>query len=77
MSNSAIGLTSIELIPCDDVIMLLEEALERAKSGEIRAIGLVCELQGRATSTAFAYGDGDAAHIVFAIERLKYRLINE
>lgn len=66
-----------QLQPCADVVEVAERMLEMAKAGEIRAIAIACEAPGACAVTAFAMGDGDVAHLVLSIERLKLRLLTE
>lgn len=70
-----VSLEERQLAPHPDVVATCEELLERAKAGRIRSIAVVMEVQGRCTSTAYAMGDGDVAHLVCAIERVKLRLL--
>jgi len=60
-----------------EVVALLEDALQRAKEGEIIGAGLALACTGRAESTAYALGEGGVATLVLATERLKARLLRE
>lgn len=60
-----------------EVVALLEDALRRAKEGEIIGAGLALACTGRAESTAYALGEGGVATLVLATERLKARLLRE
>lgn len=60
-----------------EVVTLLEDALRRAREGEIIGVGLALACTGRAESTAYALGEGGVATLVLATERLKVRLLRE
>ena len=60
-----------------EVVALLEDALRRAKEGEIIGAGLALACTGRAESTAYVLGEGGVATLVLATERLKARLLRE
>lgn len=63
--------------PDPNVVSLAEELLERARSGEIRSVALAMEGPGF-TSTAFELGrDGNRAHLNFALDGLKLRLLSD
>ncbi|HEX7464107.1 MAG TPA: hypothetical protein VF382_04325 [Actinomycetota bacterium] len=58
------------------VVKALEDALERAKRGEIRAVGLAFHVAPNDSGSAFEIGDnGDQAHLFIALEILKFRLL--
>lgn len=61
--------------PQEGVIGALREALEMAERGEIRAIAIATHCDNRSTGTIYALGDGNIAHLVCALERLKLRLL--
>lgn len=65
-------LRSLELAPRRAVIALLRDLLERAEAGEVlaRRCAGACIVPS-ATTTAFVFGDGDIAHLVCSIERVK------
>lgn len=60
-----------------EVVALLQDALQRARNGEIIGVGLALACTGRAESTAYALGEGGVATLVLATERLKARLLRE
>ena len=68
-----IKLATVE--PIADVVALLEDALDRAKRGEVIGVGLVLACDQRADGTVYALGDGDIATLVLGCERLKMRLL--
>lgn len=74
-AEAVISLQEHLLEPIPEVIAVLEEALEGAKSGKLRSVAVASETLGGQTSTAFSMGDGDRAHLVYALECLKVRLI--
>lgn len=57
------------------VVEVLEDALRRARAGEIRAVGVVAHTRGLSDSTVFDLGEGTIASLVLACERLKLRLL--
>ena len=61
----------------EDVVGVLEDMLARAKRGEVRAVALACHLVPTSTSTIYALGDGNVAHLVCALERVKLRLLED
>jgi hypothetical protein len=65
-----------------DVIEILEELLDRAREGKIRAVAVAVHtrVDGTETGTGSAYSlgvDGDIAHLITGLERLKLRLLWE
>lgn len=58
------------------VVALLEEALVRARAGELVSVGLVAQTQGRFELTAYELGDGAIAYLVLACRRLERRLLD-
>ncbi len=40
-------------------------------------VAIAAECAGQCTSTAYNMGDGDVAHLVLALERLKLRLLDD
>jgi len=75
VSSSAPKVVSLHA-PQQDVIGLLRELLERAERGEVRAVAVAAHAGNEDTGTAFAMGDGNVAHLVCALERLKLGLLN-
>ncbi len=57
------------------VVSLCQELLARARRGELVSIAIAMQTQGAGTATSFEMGEGDTAHLVLAIERLKLRLL--
>lgn len=65
--------TEISRKPVDDIIDLLEEALERAKAGESVGIGIIEVRVGRTVATALSYTD--CYHLLMSgAARLAHRL---
>lgn len=64
-----------ETAPVPEVVSLLEDALERARRGELRAVGLVAHSRGRCDATSYALGEGTIATLVLACRRLELRLL--
>lgn len=62
--------------PVPEVVELARQLLERAESGDIRAIGIVSVHAGRATGTAYHLGDA-LAELNLATDWLKQRLLAE
>ena len=63
--------------PQQDVVGTLRDMLARAERGEVRAVAIASHTVPTSTSTTFALGDGNVAHLVCALERLKLRLLEE
>ena len=59
-----------------DVVEILGEMLEKAKAGDLRSVAIAFESRECGTGSSFALGDGDTAHLVCAMERLKLRLLD-
>jgi hypothetical protein len=65
----------LEASPVPEVVAILEDALERAKAGEVIGVGLAMACAGRSEATSYALGAGSVAALVLATERLKVRLL--
>lgn len=65
----------LETTPVPEVVAILEDALHRARAGEVIGVGLVMACSGRCEATSYALGAGDVATLVLATERLKVRLL--
>lgn len=65
------------LSPPSDVLELIADLLEAAKAGEVRALAIAYESTGQTTTTAYAVGDGDRAHLHFALSTVKARIMQE
>ena len=63
--------------PQEGVICTLRDMLARAERGEVRAVAIAAHTVPTNTSTVYALGDGNIAHLVCALERLKLRLLEE
>lgn len=61
--------------PVDEVVTLLEDALRRARSGEVIGVALAMACTGRCDMTAYARGTADLGTLVLATERVKARLL--
>jgi hypothetical protein len=66
--------------PAPAIVKLAEDMLARAKNGEIVALAIAAHvrIEGVETGTSSAYclgHDGDVAHLVCAIERVKLALL--
>ncbi len=78
MKNKPVSLVSLPTPePQQDVIGLLRDALARAERGEVRAVGVVMQIEDRGTATTYAMGDGSDACMVYSCEHLKHRLMFE
>lgn len=66
-------------VPNANVIAKLEEALERAKKGDLIAVAIVGQTRYEgsfdATFSSYNTGDGTFAHLVLALERCKMRIL--
>lgn len=74
--------TVVELVPLGTLgntaaVTMLEEWLERARSGEIVALALIAQTTDRCTATEHCIGEGDLAVLSFALDRMKQRLLDE
>ena len=66
----------IEQPPNDALVDLLEDLLNKAKSGEVISIAVAMHTKGNCTTTAFELGRGDIAHLNLALDRIKLRLLD-
>jgi hypothetical protein len=60
-----------------DVVGMLKEMLAMARSGHLRAAAVAVHADTGDTGGAFALGNGDIAHLVCSLERIKQRLLEE
>lgn len=74
---STVNLTEIRHAPDPDTVRLLEEMLEDARSGKLRAVGIVGVYEGRHTDYSVHTGDAAIADLLMAVERLKHRVLTE
>jgi len=59
-----------------DIIQLLEGVIERAKTGDVFAIGIVCLHADQSVSTAWSIGAEEQTHkFIGGIESLKFRAL--
>jgi hypothetical protein len=77
VSRDVKHLRAVSPRPVPEVVAALEDALSRAKAGEVLGVGLAMACAGRCEATAYALGDGGVAALVLATERLKARLLRE
>jgi hypothetical protein len=75
VSGGVVSLEERKLAPNEHIVALFEDLLQRAKDGRIRSVALAMGVVGNQTSSAFEIGDGDVAHLVCSIERVKLRLL--
>ena len=61
--------------PVEEVVQLLENLLEDARSGRIIGIAFAAALTGRSTGTAFVLGGSDLAVLHMAMSRLQMDLL--
>jgi hypothetical protein len=62
--------------PVPKIVTALEELLARAKRGDVLAVAIAIETGELETGGTFAIGpQGDVAHLVCGLERLKKRLL--
>lgn len=54
----------LDRVVADEVVTALEEALAKARRGEIVAVGIVTEDVERCASTVYALGDGEVSGLV-------------
>lgn len=62
--------------PDPRVVALLEEALDKARAGELLGVGLVTVTTGRAIATCYEIGEGGVAGLVYALRCLERRLLD-
>jgi len=73
--EAPVDLTALLLAPVPEVVDLLEQLLDRARSGDLRSIACAGQSTAAGTYTCHELGDGDLAHLVTAMERSKLRLL--
>lgn len=67
-------LADAQLAPVPEVVAALETMLQRAKSGELRAVAIAGVTTGRGTSTGWDPGDMGIAHLWYAVRCLENRM---
>ena len=65
--------------PADNVVGILEQKLEQARKGDIRAVALICIEKGDIVCTCWEMGDGGAyiQQLTVGSTHLQYRLCSE
>lgn len=65
--------------PCEEVILLLEEQLEAARAGRIRAFGMVSVTTGYRTGTVYTLGDSPIGELglLSALRFLERRIMDQ
>lgn len=58
------------------VVRVLRTMLDMAERGEVVAVAVAAQNTGGETATGYEIGDGDIAHLVCSLERLKLRLLS-
>ena len=61
----------------EDVVAALRRLLEQAESGELVGLAYVGAFRGNGTYSRGLYGDVGEQHVLFGLERLKYRIVKE
>lgn len=75
-SDNLVQLRELKPRPEPSVVNVLRDLLARAEAGDILAIAVATHLRENRTGSAWSLGkDGDVAHLVCAIERVKARLL--
>lgn len=69
--------TEFKKTPQSDVVGVLKHMLELAEAGHIRAVAVVAQADRINTSSCYALGNGDIAHLVLACNRVISRLLQE
>jgi hypothetical protein len=75
LDKKVIPLRALELAPRADVIALLEDMLERAKSGQVRGIAISVSTKGDCWGSAYKLGDGGIAHVIAGLVEVQARLL--
>ena len=70
-----LSLREVQLAPDMRVVSLAEELLARAQSGELISVAVAAQRQGGGTLTSIEVGDGDRAHLHFAMSSAAARLL--
>jgi len=69
--------TQFRKVAQQDVVGMLKEMLAMARSGHLRAAAVAVHADIGNTGGVFALGDGDVAHLICSLERIKLRLLEE
>ncbi len=72
-----VSLSEVRSAAVPEVVSTLEEMLEKARAGDLCSVAIVAQARAAATVTTFAMGEGDRAHLVYALEVLKLRLMTD
>lgn len=73
--GAIVHLRELQLAPDVRVVALAHELLARAESGELVSIAVAAQIQGGGTLTSVELGDGDRAHLHFAMCSAAARLL--
>lgn len=76
MSTVVRDLRPVENPPEADIVELIEGFLESARRGELVAVAIAAHHRGGEVGTGYTIArGGDGAHLVAALEKLKYRML--
>lgn len=76
MTASVRDLRLVENQPDPDVVKLIEGFLDQARRGDVVAVAIAAHHRGGGVGTGYSISrDGDGAHLVAALEKVKIRLL--
>lgn len=65
----------MEWAPNQEAIYLIEDLLERCKSGEVKDVAIACVLQDRSVTTAYTCDHGGCLRMLGVLDMLRKRLL--
>ena len=71
------SLEEVRLQPVASVVAALEDLLQRAREGEVRGFAMVACADRRDVGTIYEPGDSSIADLVYGVEVVKARLMEE
>lgn len=74
--KTVVSLAERRLAPVPSVVALLEDALRRAKAGEIRGVAIAASCDMGCDASTYDLGDGGIASLNLGLDRLKVRLLD-
>ena len=75
MAADVVNLSEVRALPVADVVVVLEDILERARAGEIRGFAMVAVCAGASDATVFVRGEATLGELLVPLERLKLRML--
>jgi len=75
--SDVVQLGEVRSEPVPAVVRVLEEALEEARAGRIRAVGVFGQMSDGGTMSALALSEGGIDEMNLALDRLKIHMLSD